>query len=77
MPHSVHSTRENTPVEDDLVARSYWNANVASHLWTTECPQFLVDTSEKNKMILLERDEDFKEFSWQEVKQLIGKHNPA
>ena len=77
MPHSVHSTRESTPINDEQLSLKYWNANIPQSEWTEECPPFLAGTSEKNKLVLLGRDEDFKEFTWSEVKHLIGKQNPA
>lgn len=76
MPHSVHSTRESTPIDEEQLSLKYWNSNLPQHEWTAECPQYLVDTSEKNKHILLGRDEDFMNFSWPEVKHLIGKDEP-
>lgn len=76
MPHSVHSTRENTPLGEEELALKYWNFNISPQNWTADCPQFLVGTSEKNKQVLSERDEDFKEFTWPEVKRLVGKQNP-
>ena len=77
MPHSVHSTRESTPIDEEQLALKYWNYNIPRRDWTVECPQFLVETSEKNKHVLSARDEDFKKFTWTEVQRLIGKQNAA
>jgi hypothetical protein len=72
MPHSVHSTRENTPDSEEELALKYWNTNISPHLWTAQCPPFLVGTSQKNQMTLSARDDEFEEFTWQEVKHLIS-----
>lgn len=77
MPHSVHSTRENTPIDEEQLSVKYWNSNIPQSDWTAECPHYLVGTSEKNKHILSGRDEDFMNFTWPEVKHLIGKDDSA
>lgn len=77
MPHSVHSPGGvKTPVEGggnavDLSSR-YWNANQPRSRWREECPEFLVGISEKNKVILSKRDEDFDRITWDKCKELVS-----
>ncbi|KAK6387092.1 Oxysterol-binding protein OBPa [Exophiala oligosperma] len=75
MPHSVHSLGGmKTPIEGggdavDLSLR-YWNANQPRAAWSEECPEFLEGISEKNKVILSKRDEEFDRITWDKCKEL-------
>ncbi|KIW19266.1 hypothetical protein PV08_03560 [Exophiala spinifera] len=57
----------------DLSTR-YWNANQPGTTWTKECPEFLLGISEKNKVILSKRDQDFDRITWDRCKELVS-HN--
>jgi hypothetical protein len=72
MPHSVHSTRESTPMTKVELGQRYWNVNIPESDWTEQCPSYLLNASAKNKEVLSGRDEDFRILNWDEVKQLIG-----
>lgn len=80
MPHSVHSLGGmETPIEGggdavDLSLR-YWNANQPRAAWSEECPEFLEGISEKNKVILSKRDEEFDRITWDKCKELVSMYN--
>ncbi|KAL1974391.1 hypothetical protein VTN31DRAFT_4595 [Thermomyces dupontii] len=49
----------------------YWLVNVPREQWPETCPEWLRDTSEKNKGILATPDEKFQRLSWDEVKEIV------
>ncbi|KIW70154.1 hypothetical protein PV04_02453 [Phialophora macrospora] len=76
MPHSVHPTpRENTPNPDQDVSTLWWNVNQPQQKWSVECPAYLLDQSEKNMGILMKRDDEFKDFSWEKCEELVKTNN--
>lgn len=50
---------------------SFWLVNVPRDQWPTECPDFLRDVGEKDRMIIGTLDSDYKRLSWQEVQEII------
>jgi hypothetical protein len=51
---------------------SFWLVNVPRDQWPTECPDFLRDVGEKDRMIIGTLDSDYKRLSWQEVQEIIS-----
>jgi hypothetical protein len=51
---------------------SWWNFNIPINERTAECPDFLLNISEKDRRIIGSWDLDFERLSWEEVKELIG-----
>lgn len=51
----------------------YWLVNVPRKDWPSECPPYLIDLSDKDKVILATRDEDYRDLTWNEVKEVVGK----
>ncbi|KAI9370443.1 hypothetical protein BJX61DRAFT_535636 [Aspergillus egyptiacus] len=49
----------------------YWNVNVPRAQWTTECPSFLQNQSEKNINILSTPDEQYPRQGWELVRQIV------
>lgn len=54
----------------------YWLVNVPREQWPETCPEWLRDTSEKNKGILATPDEKFQRLSWDEVKEIVRMFPP-
>lgn len=69
MPHSV------TDEIELPLGQRYWNKNLREDRWTEECPDFLLGISEKNKGILSSEEADYKNLSWLESQELVGKTN--
>lgn len=51
----------------------FWNFNVPPEERITECPDFLVNVSEKDKGIIGTWDADYERLSWEKVKELISR----
>lgn len=49
----------------------FWLVNVPRDQWPAECPDFLRDVGEKDRMIIGTPDSDYKRLSWQEVQEII------
>ena len=50
----------------------FWLVNVPWDQWPAECPDFLRDVGEKDRMIIGTPDSDYKRLSWQEVQEIIS-----
>jgi hypothetical protein len=50
----------------------FWLVNVPRDQWPAECPDFLRDVGEKDRMIIGTPDSDYKRPSWQEVQEIIS-----
>ena len=50
----------------------YWQMNVPPDQRTEQCPRFLLDVSDKDRVILSTRDEDYRRSSWEQVKGIIS-----
>ncbi|KAL8713238.1 MAG: hypothetical protein Q9220_002759 [cf. Caloplaca sp. 1 TL-2023] len=50
----------------------YWCANLPKEQWPAECPEFLLDLSERDQMLVGRLDKDYHRLTWPEVKQVIG-----
>lgn len=50
----------------------FWLVNVPRDQWPAECPDFLRDVGEKDRMIIGTPDSDYKRLSWQEVQEIIS-----
>ena len=55
----------------------YWRANVPREQWPTECPEFLLDLSERDRELVGRRDQDYHRLTWPEVKNVIGSTQPV
>ena len=55
----------------------YWATNLSPSEWPAECPNFLLNVSDKDRGILATKDEDFVRMSWAEVKGLVGEYISA
>jgi hypothetical protein len=51
----------------------FWHFNVPIPERTVECPEFLLDISEKDRRIIGTWDSDFEPQSWEDVKHLVRK----
>jgi hypothetical protein len=51
----------------------YWHFNVAVAERSVECPDFLLDISEKDKRIVGTWDSDYEPQPWDDVKRLVRK----
>lgn len=49
----------------------FWLVNVPRDQWPAECPDFLRDVGEKDRMIIGTPDSKCKRLSWQEVQEII------
>lgn len=49
----------------------FWLVNVPRDQWPAECPDFLRDVGEKDRMIIGTPDSDYKRLSWQEAQEII------
>ncbi|KAF5657333.1 hypothetical protein FHETE_10494 [Fusarium heterosporum] len=49
----------------------FWNYNIPQDQRTKECPDFLLDTNEKDQGILSTPDEEYHISSWDEVREII------
>ncbi|KAL4930009.1 GIG1 family protein [Aspergillus undulatus] len=49
----------------------FWNVNVPRDRWTTECPTYLRNQSEKNVSILSTPDEQYQRQGWDLVRQIV------
>jgi hypothetical protein len=52
---------------------SWWNRNIPEHERTLECPDFLRNATERQKLLIGQLDRDHIRMSWQEVKDFVGK----
>lgn len=50
----------------------FWLVNVPRDQWPAECPDFLRDVGEKDRMIIGTPDSGYKRLSWQEVQEIIS-----
>lgn len=50
----------------------FWLVNVPRDQWPAECPDFLRDVGEKDRMIIGTPDSEYKRLSWQEVQEIIS-----
>lgn len=55
--------------EDDKVP--YWRVNVPKDEWPDTCPDFLLNTEDKGKMVLATKDEDYHILTWDEVETVV------
>lgn len=55
------------------LGQHFWNNNVPSSQWTQECPDFLLGLGNKNIGILSARQEDYRNITWEEAKNLVSK----
>ncbi len=51
----------------------YWLINVPKDQQPAECPEFLLDISERNKAMINVSQADYHVLTWPEVQELIGK----
>ncbi|KAL5118577.1 hypothetical protein ACEQ8H_003428 [Pleosporales sp. CAS-2024a] len=49
----------------------FWLVNVPRDQWPASCPEFLQDSSEKDKRIIGTPDEQYTLLTWDEVKELV------
>jgi hypothetical protein len=52
----------------------YWHFNIPIEQRTEECPEALKYVSDKDKMLIGMWDSDYEFQTWDEVKQIVGKH---
>ncbi|KAL8997299.1 MAG: hypothetical protein Q9169_003391 [Polycauliona sp. 2 TL-2023] len=52
----------------------YWRVNVPKEQWPAECPEFLLDLSERDQQLVDRHDKDYHRLTWPEVKKAI-EHN--
>lgn len=50
----------------------YWRVNVPKEQWPAECPEFLLDLSERDQQLVDRYDKDYHRLTWPEVKKAIG-----
>jgi len=50
----------------------FWLVNVPRDQWPAECPEFLKDCGEKDRRIIGTPDSQYKNLTWDEVKELIS-----
>lgn len=50
----------------------YWRANVPKDQWPAECPEFLLNLSERDQQLVGKLDKDYHRLTWPEVKKVIG-----
>lgn len=55
----------------------YWRANVPEDQWPTECPEFLLNLSERDEKLVSRLDKDYRRLTWPEVKEVIGNVKPV
>lgn len=53
-------------------ALPYWLVNVPPSEWPAECPEFLLNQTEKNMQVLSIPDEEYHRQSWDVVKEIIS-----
>ncbi|KAL8932554.1 MAG: hypothetical protein Q9211_006251 [Gyalolechia sp. 1 TL-2023] len=51
----------------------YWCVNVPAEQWPNECPDFLLELSERDKKLVGNSDKDYRRLTWSEVKAFVGK----
>ncbi|KAL9007928.1 MAG: hypothetical protein Q9173_006898 [Seirophora scorigena] len=49
----------------------YWCYNIPKEQWPAECPDFLIDLSERDQKLVGRRDQDYERLTWPEVRQVI------
>ncbi|KAL8755306.1 MAG: hypothetical protein Q9199_003746 [Rusavskia elegans] len=49
----------------------YWRVNVPKEQWPAECPEFLLDLSERDQQLVDRYDKDYHRLTWPEVKKAI------
>ena len=64
-------------VGESVATIPYWNTNLPKDQWTEECPDYLLDIYERDKVQLGIRDEDYDLMKWEKAKQLVGWPAPA
>ena len=65
-------------IPEDILARveadpPYWLVNVPRSQWTAQCPDFLLNASERDKKILSTPDNQSHRLSWEEVQRIVGR----
>ncbi|KAL8635781.1 MAG: hypothetical protein Q9228_006764 [Teloschistes exilis] len=50
----------------------YWRANVPKDQWPAECPEFLLNLSERDQQLVGKLDKDYHRLTWPEVKKVIA-----
>ncbi|KAI4205915.1 MAG: hypothetical protein LQ350_000100 [Teloschistes chrysophthalmus] len=50
----------------------YWRANVPKDQWPAECPEFLLNLSERDQQLVGQLDKDYHRLTWPEVKKVIA-----
>ncbi|KAI3326640.1 hypothetical protein HD806DRAFT_532276 [Xylariaceae sp. AK1471] len=66
------SSTKHTPEQSQL---PYWQVNVPPDKRTEQCPDFLLDLSDKDLRVLSTRDEDYQRISWEQVGQIITQND--
>ncbi|KAL9047457.1 MAG: hypothetical protein Q9206_006772 [Seirophora lacunosa] len=49
----------------------FWCYNIPKEQWPAECPDFLVDLSERDQKLVGRRDQDYERLTWPEVRKVI------
>ena len=55
-----------------MVDIPYWRVNVPEEQWPAECPEFLLNLSERVQQIVDKPDKEYHRLTWSEVKEAIG-----
>lgn len=51
----------------------YWCYNIPKDQWPAECPEFLLNLSERDQKLVGRLDKDYQRLTWPEVKKVIGR----
>lgn len=51
----------------------YWLVNVPRSQWPAQCPEFLVNASERDRKILSTPDDQSHRLTWKEAQQIVGR----
>ena len=57
----------------EIETMAYWNVNMPSNEWTTECPDFLTDVDDHDRTHLATKDQDYSLMSWQDVQNIVSR----
>ncbi|KAL9019259.1 MAG: hypothetical protein Q9185_003433 [Variospora sp. 1 TL-2023] len=50
----------------------YWCYNIPEEHWPAECPDFLLNLSERDQKLVGTRDQDYERLTWPQVRKVIG-----
>lgn len=50
----------------------YWCFNIPKEQWPAECPEFLLNLSERDQKLVGKFDKDYHRLTWPEVRKVIG-----